>query len=664
MKMALDRIFVVAAVACMLASPSFARPAAMGIETIRNCDGSSISVRYSGDEHYHYAETSDGILVMYNDEGCLVYVDEQGNPTKTLAKDPEARTAGDSSLLKGLSQESARKNHERRRGGRFPKDTSLTEKTSYTHTPVMAGGQKGVSALLKRPTPQKWGRGERWFPVLLVGTTDKAHGDSAKFYDFLNTPGYSENKNIGSLRDYFLFVSDSLFDPHFDVYPIDINASLTSFGRDSSFKEGELLKAGLNELGKRSDFNENAAKYAYDGVNIDGFFFLFPGMEEDALKQSDFFWGHEFRMSANGSSSGWMRSAYKVGKYYFEEYVFIAQYADGSNNSKINKMGIFAHEFSHVLGLQDHYGKDENKKQVDGPGAFDLMSLGMYNGSSTNAGDAPMGYSAFEKDWVGWLKLEELETEKTYSLKKLSRMQAYSISNPLQTDEFYVVEYRPAEKYDAYVRPTSWGQRVNGVYVWYIDYDRETFVVYNNANGDRSHQRVAVNAVLAAGGYYADFTYVNRGGSASIPGIYNIVFDGENRACFTTSQSIPLTECPVDSSEIEVSSSSEFSSSSEVSSSSEAESSDSEGGSEWMLDGRVVADLVHVQLEGRSLHVLADVLGKKNLSLLDLQGRVLLRSDFSESDVVFELKTLPRGNYIVLVNVSGQMSKKVISIRE
>ena len=606
---------------------------------------------------------------MYNDEGCLVYVDEQGNPTKTLAKDPEARTAGDSSLLKGLSQESARKNHERRRGGRFPKDTSLTEKTSYTHTPVMAGGQKGVSALLKRPTPQKWGRGERWFPVLLVGTTDKAHGDSAKFYDFLNTPGYSENKNIGSLRDYFLFVSDSLFDPHFDVYPIDINASLTSFGRDSSFKEGELLKAGLNELGKRSDFNENAAKYAYDGVNIDGFFFLFPGMEEDALKQSDFFWGHEFRMSANGSSSGWMRSAYKVGKYYFEEYVFIAQYADGSNNSKINKMGIFAHEFSHVLGLQDHYGKDENKKQVDGPGAFDLMSLGMYNGSSTNAGDAPMGYSAFEKDWVGWLKLEELETEKTYSLKKLSRMQAYSISNPLQTDEFYVVEYRPAEKYDAYVRPTSWGQRVNGVYVWYIDYDRETFVVYNNANGDRSHQRVAVNAVLAAGGYYADFTYVNRGGSASIPGIYNIVFDGENRACFTTSQSIPLTECPVDSSEIEVSSSSEFSSSSEVSSSSEAssseaESSDSEGGSEWMLDGRLVADAVHMRLEGFTLHVLADVPGKKNLSLLDLQGRVLLRSDFSESDVVFELKTLPRGNYIVLVNVSGQMSKKVISIRE
>ena len=528
----------------------------------------------------------------------------------------------------------------------------------------MAYNQKGVSALLKRPTPQKWTMGERWFPVLLVGTTDKAHGDSAKFYDFLNTPGYSENKNIGSLRDYFLFVSDSLFDPHFDVYPIDINAALTSFGKDSSFQEGELLKAGLNELGKRSDFVANAAKYAYDGVNIDGFFFLFPGMEEDALKQSEFFWGHEFRMSANGSSSGWMRSAYKVGKVYFEEYVFIAQYADGSNNSKINKMGIFAHEFSHVLGLQDHYGKDENKKQVDGPGSFDIMSQGMYNGSSTNSGDAPMGYSAFEKDWVGWLKLEELESEKTYSLKKLSRLQGYSISNPYQTDEFYVVEYRPAEKYDAYVRATSWGQRVNGVYVWYIDYDREIFVVHNNANGDRSHQRVAVNAVLAAGDYYVDFTYVNRGGTASIPGIYNIVLDGENRVCFTTSQNIPLTECPVDSSEIEVSSSSEFSSSSEVSSSSEAESSDSEGGSEWMLDGRLVADAVHMRLEGYTLHVLADVPGKKNLSLLDLQGRVLLRSDFSESDVVFELKTLPRGNYIVLVNVSGQMSKKVISIRE
>lgn len=660
--MTLDKIFVVAAVACMLASPSFARPAATGIETVRNCDGSSISVRYSGDEHYHNAETSDGILVMYDGEGCLVYVDEQGNPTKMLAKDPEARTAGDSSLLKGLSQESARKNHERRHGGRFPKDTSLMEQTSFAHTPVMAGGQKGVSALLKRPTPKKWTVGERWFPVLLIGTTDKAHGDSAKFYDFLNKPGYSENKNIGSLRDYFLFVSDSLFNPHFDVYPININATLLSFGRDSNFQEGNLLKAGLDELGKRSDFKANAAKYTSDGKNVDGFFFLFPGMESEALSQSEFFWGHEFRMSANGSS-GRFQSAYRVGNYYFDEYVFIAQYADGTNSTRINKMGIFAHEFSHVLGLQDHYGKDENKQQIDGPGTFDVMSQGMYNGSSANAGDAPMGYSAFEKEWVGWLTLEELETEQTYSLKKLSRLQAYSIANPQQTDEFYVVEYRPAEKYDAYVK-VRWGQQGNGVYVWYIDYDRTAFVLNNNANGDRSHQRVAINAVLAAGGYYADFTYVNRGGTTRVPGIYNIVLDGDERACFTTSKNIPLTECPVDSSEIEISSSSEPSSSSEVSSSSEAESSDSEGGSEWMLDGRVVADLVHVQLEGRSLHVLTDIQGKKSLGLLDLQGRVLLRRDFTEPAADLELKMLPHGRYIVLVNVAGQLSKKVISIRE
>ena len=149
-----------------------------------------------------------------------------------------------------------------------------------------------------------------------------------------------------------------------------------------------------------------------------------------------------------------------------------------------------------------------------------------------------------------------------------------------------------------------------------------------------------------------------------IMGIYNIVLDGDERACFTTSKNIPLTECPVDSSEIEISSSSEPSSSSDVSLSSEAESSDSEGGSEWMLDGRVVADLVHVQLEGRSLHVLTDIQGKKSLGLLDLQGRVLLHNEFSGTDAVLELKTLPRGNYIVLVNVAGQLSKKVISIRE
>ncbi|WP_294114843.1 M6 family metalloprotease domain-containing protein [uncultured Fibrobacter sp.] len=659
--------------ACTLVSQVNARPAAPGFQTISNKDGSSVSIRHFGDEHYHYAETSDGYLVMGNGDGSYVYVGEDGLASKVVAKNVADRTPEEKSFLSSLNQEAVRQKHQELNGDRFPEEEGLNENENFSHVPLMSYNQDGESAMMhRRPTSEKWTTGERWFPVLLIGTTDKNYGDSAAFYDFLNKPGYNVNNNIGSLRDYFLYVSDSLFNPHFDVYPIQLNKALTDYGIGDNFKEGQFTAEGLTELAKRADFQANAKKYCMRNSNVDGFIFLFPGMEEDALKQSEIFWGHQFWMQSNGSSSGWYPSAYKAGGYTFDKYLFIAQYADGSRNSKINKMGIFAHEFSHVMGLNDHYGKDANKQQVNGPGAYDIMSLGMYNGTSYNEGNAPMGYSAYEKEIMGWLKLTELEADQVYSLRKLSEMQAYSVTNPNQNDEYYIVEYRPAESYDSYIKNSiSWNQRGNGVYVWYIDYDKTICVTNNNANGDVDHQRVALKSVLAAKGYYADFTYVNKNGTSSVPGVYNIVLDGNDRACFTTSQEISLTACPEESSSSVASSSSEINSSdTEVESSSSEESSssqdDAESSSSEMLEpglsstvtgivSVVAAPQVQFSLEGRQLHVQTDVAGLKELRLFDLQGHLLHSEKFSGNSTSLEIGKFSRGKYIVRLSVGDKL---------
>lgn len=666
-------LFVYIVTACALVSQVNARPAAPGFQTISNKDGSSVSIRHFGDEHYHYAETSDGYLVMGNGDGSYVYVGEDGLASKVVAKNVADRTPEEKSFLSSLNQEAVRQKHQELNGDRFPEEEGLNENENFSHVPLMSYNQDGESAMMhRRPTSEKWTTGERWFPVLLVGTTDKNYGDSAAFHDFLNKPGYNVDNNIGSLRDYFLYVSDSLFNPHFDVYPIQLNKALTDYGTGDNFKEGQFTAEGLTELAKRADFQANAKKYCMRNSNVDGFIFLFPGMEEDALKQSEIFWGHQFWMQSNGSSSGWYPSAYKAGGYTFDKYLFIAQYADGSRNSKINKMGIFAHEFSHVMGLNDHYGKDANKQQVNGPGAYDIMSLGMYNGTSYNEGNAPMGYSAYEKEIMGWLKLTELEADQVYSLRKLSEMQAYSVTNPNQNDEYYIVEYRPAESYDSYIKNSiSWNQRGNGVYVWYIDYDKTICVTNNNANGDVDHQRVALKSVLAAKGYYADFTYVNKNGTSSVPGVYNIVLDGNDRVCFTTSQEISLTACPEESSSSVASSSSEINSSdTEVESSSSEESSssqdDAESSSSEMLEpglsstvtgivSVVAAPQVQFSLEGRQLHVQTDVAGLKELRLFDLQGHLLHSEKFSGNSTSLEIGKFSRGKYIVRLSVGDKL---------
>lgn len=649
---------LVAALLCVLASQTFARPAEAGIRTVLNKDGSSVSIQEFGDEYYHFAETNDGFLVDVNRDGNYVYVGEDGLESEIVAKNVVDRTDEEKAFLKAIDQKTARANHREINETPFPEDGSLIS-NSFVHAPLMVYNQDGEVAVRYRPEPLAWTTGERWFPVILVGTSDKPYGDSTRFYNYFNRNGYSEDGYFGSIRDYFLFVSDSLFNPHFDVYPVEIDVSIESFGSGNSYQEGAFMAAVLDKLGERSDFQENALKYCSSGKNVDGFFFLYPGMEEDAISLSEkIFWSHMSQMYLNGSVSGWSKS-YKAGGVNFDRYVFAPQFLDGSKNKIINKTGTNVHEFSHVMGLGDHYARAADGSQINGPGYFDLMSQGMYNGTYNNAGNVPMGYSAFEKEAVGWLTLQELEEGKVYSLKKLSKMQAYSITNPNFNNEYYIIEYRPAEKYDAYVDTRMTAPR-NGVYVWYIDYNKSLYETKNNINGDISHQRIALNKVLEAGGYYVDFLYVNKDGVPAVPGVYNFVFDGERRVCFTTSPDLSLEECPEDSTQEDESSSSEESSSSsaEISSSSEAPESSS---SETVGIAANVGSVPQVQmvLEGGLLHVQTEISGLKGLQLFDLQGHLLQSEKFSENSTTLEIGKFSRGKYIVRLTVGN----KIIAVK-
>ena len=85
-------IYMVAAV-CALVIPASARPAAPGFQTVSNKDGSSVSIRHFGDEHYFYTETSDGFLVTGNGDGSYVYVGEDGTASDVIAKNPADNAA-------------------------------------------------------------------------------------------------------------------------------------------------------------------------------------------------------------------------------------------------------------------------------------------------------------------------------------------------------------------------------------------------------------------------------------------------------------------------------------------------------------------------------------------------------------------------------------------
>lgn len=617
-----------------IVSALWARPAAPNVyNTVDNGD-SKLTLVNHGDEHYHYATTQDGYLVLPDQSGTYVYADTNGKPSNVIAHDKDLRLPSENEFLEQLDESQKQnilKKHEAIYGGRFPDESeqpgALILRSSSSPQP------------LNRPTPQKWVSGERYIPTLLVGTTDIPHADSAAVYDLLNKEGYNKNGNIGSLRDYYLHSSNGKLDIHFDIYPLPLNVAQTSFGSGSNFSEGNYTKAGIDALVKHPNFKANANKYCAEGTTVDGFLFLFPGEEQNALKQSDYFWGHKYQMIYNGAASQWSKG-YTAGGYTFDAYLFIAQYRDNSNNSKLNAMGIFAHEFSHVLGLPDMYS-GSGTNFVSGPTPYDVMTQGMYNGNW----ETPPSFSAFEREAMGWMTIKEMSPNSSYVMRDISKMEAFSVSNPNQNDEYYIVEYRPAVKYDAYIQN-------NGVYVWYIDYDAYAF---ENAavNSNKSHQRVAMNKVVQKGGYYADFTFVNKSGRAGIPGVYNFVLEGDTLACFTTNSAMPLSKCPTPeplSSSSGISSSSENPSDSEVSSSSQqAEPTSSTTGF-----APTVASRLKLHVEGSTLHINTASASPKEVAIFDMLGNKILAERFAGRDYSLNLGNLDHKVYMVRVTENGK----------
>ncbi len=600
----------------------FSRPAKPGVISVKQSDSSSLSIREFGDEHYHYTTTEDDYLIVKNEKGIYVYVDENGSPSKIEAKNKEKRTANENTFLKGIDQKKVKAKHKSKRPSSYPQQD---RKLNFNRQSRSIDVSTTVPQLLKRPTAKLWTAGERYIPVLLVSTLDKAAGDSALFHRFLNEPGFSEQGNIGSLRDYFLISSDSLFKPHFDVFPIQLNKKLTDYVNGGDFLEGQFIKEAIDLMVQKPYFS--GSKYCLSETTVDGFLFLFPGKEEDALKIHEDFWGHQYWMEWNGSTFNY--KPYQAGGFSFNTYAFLAQKEDG-NESNLNELGILAHEFSHVMGLSDLYAYDSNNNIISGPSPWDVMTQGMYNSN----GRKPPKYSAFERESMGWLTLTELSaSDEIYSLMLLDKMEAYSVTNPKNNNEYYVIEYRPSTGFDSGINNT-------GVLVWYIDYDSNVWD-NNNPNDDPSHQRVAVKEVLlgtqSSKTSYSPFTFYDDS-SSTVPGIFSFIKGTGDKVCFTTNKNKMGFVC-------------EESSSSVIASSSSVEESSSSA--TVLIENHLRKSNFKIAVLGRNLQVYLPIVGEKVLKVMDVQGNLVHLGRFTGDNETLTLQN--KGVYYLQISLNNEL---------
>ena len=289
--------------------------------------------------------------------------------------------------------------------------------------------------------------------------------DRAYFERVANERGFSEGDYRGSVKDYFLSQSDSLFELDFDVVgPVTVSKNYEYYGQpgaaDVDAHPWEMVVEACELVADQVHF----ADYDWNG---DGFveqvFVLYAGQGQSDSYDVNTIWPHEYELHQIVENG-----IHVYGKgHEMPDGLIIDTYAcsnELTSQDGPSGIGTICHEFSHCMGLPDLYDVDYNGNF--GMGHWSLMANGVYNGRAF----IPAGYTSYERMACGWRQPVELCKDTLVSdMKAVSDGgDTYIVYNEAYPDEYYLLENR---------QPTGWDAALPsaGLLVLHVDYDERVW---------------------------------------------------------------------------------------------------------------------------------------------------------------------------------------------
>lgn len=430
--------------ALSLAGLLHAIPAKRTIHSVVQADGTRLEIYINGDERENYLSTTDGFPVIKGNDGLFYYLlPSEGNGGKRStqqAHTPGERTANEQQFLQAYPLELWRANRQ-------------------NHRSETAGN--GVTRMGEMPVT----KGSPNIPVLLIAFKNRAFTEenpNEAYQRRLCRPATREEveNRAGSAFQYFHDQSDGQFTPNFVVIgPVTLDNEDLYYGENDSY--GLDLRAGemISEAIQKAEASGLVADWSIFDNNQDGTvdvtYALYAGEGANVSTEANLIWPHQSTLSSKNISSP------EIDNVRFEAY--------GCNNElmfgEIDGFGTFCHEFSHCLGLPDFY-PTVSGVDVFGMDYWSLMDFGSYKCD----GYIPVGYTAYEKELLGWKELKVLSVPTTVTALKTTTDggEGYKIVNPKSANEYYVLET---------VDNSGWnkGNHAQGLLVTHVNYNAQTW---------------------------------------------------------------------------------------------------------------------------------------------------------------------------------------------
>lgn len=341
------------------------------------------------------------------------------------------------------------------------------------------------SALIK---PQ----GKKKIPVILTAFRDRKFSVALSdkrinsFYDkFFNGTDITESTgNWGSVRQYFVDQSIGQFEPEFSVIgPVMLDSAYSYYGEDRGSAKDIRYSTFIREAFTKAVNMENDwTQFDNDGNGkVDMCVVIYAGLGQNytnGFGDKNTIWPKENpeTFSLEGVTLQGCTSSSELRPKAASGGVITETQPDG--------IGVIVHEISHALGLPDLYDRNNREFGLD---FWSVMDYGMY----TRNAKAPVGYTAYERDFMGWQSIEEVDRPTTLRLECFARGgKGYKIVNDANPNEYYVLDNRQAEGWD-------WGMcsnRGHGMLVMHVDYKQSIWTSnnVNTVNAGHDHQSLTI----------------------------------------------------------------------------------------------------------------------------------------------------------------------------
>ncbi len=440
----LSILIIVSIIFLMLPLISHAMPAAPGIYTMSQPDGSTFDAKQWGDESLHGWETEDGYTIEFDEElDRWTYMTEEVNGRRRRS-------------LKIAGKDSPPVN--------IPKHI---RPSGYARSKNFINGisQASSTVLLQQAAALT---GTRYIPVILVNFNNTSTSYTSTDFNTLlfGTGNYS-------MKDYYQEVSYGVFSV--SAGPSGIAGWYTAsnthdyYGQNAASGEdmwpGDLV---YEAVAAADAAGFNFAPYDQDGdCYVDVVNIIHQGSGEEAGGPATDIWSHSWDLY-----SAWYFGNNHYGEYTTNDnctvnpavkvkvgpYVIQPEILWGG----IQTMGVFAHEYGHALGLPDLYDTDYSS---EGVGYWSLMAGGSWN-YVTKAGDRPAHMDAWSKYKLGWvsptLVSGTLINEPIDQASTTADVYKFLNGSPTSGGEYFLVENRQRAGFDQ-------GLPGNGLLVWHID---------------------------------------------------------------------------------------------------------------------------------------------------------------------------------------------------